>query len=171
MVPVHFFEDLDKTIEFVVQKESVDQVEVAFVVVGVVNPPPQPVLPPGAGVRVGVEEEGVAAAVVAVEGERKPYCLCPALGRLLLLWEVKGARLARGHRPQLIWIRGHEACLELDLGSKNLLEENGRSLKVPVDVVLPFFPGCWVSCFQVGHQHRLLRPQRLHLGQEQPVYY
>ena len=50
---------------------------------------------------------------------------------------MKGARLVRVHRPQLIWIRGHEACLELDPGSKNLLEENGCPLKAAVYVVQP----------------------------------
>lgn len=73
-------------------------------------------------------------------------------------------RLARAHHPQLTGLQG--------ILYKNFEEEeNGLLVKVVVDVDLPSFQGCWVSCFQVGHQHRLLRLQRLHHGQEPPVCY
>jgi len=94
MVPVHFFEDQDKTIGFVVQKESADQVEVAFViaVAGRLSPgSPEEV------VRAGVEAGAEAAEEVAVEGLDE--------GQIGVVEMV--ARLVRGHRPLLIWIQDH----------------------------------------------------------------
>lgn len=93
MVPVHFFEDQDKTIGFVVQKESADQVEVAFVAVA-------GRLSPGSSeevVRVGVEAGAEAAEEVAVEGAVE--------GQIGV--EEMLARLVKGHRPLLIWIPDH----------------------------------------------------------------
>jgi hypothetical protein len=93
IIPVHFFEDQDKTIGFVVQKESADQVEVAFVAVG-------GRLSPGSSeeaVRVGVEAGAEAAEEVAVEGADE--------GQIGV--EEMVARLVKGHRPLLIWIPDH----------------------------------------------------------------
>jgi len=92
MVPVHFFEDQDKTIGFVVQKESADQVEVVFVAVRLLPGSSEEV------VRVGVEAGGAEAAEeVVVEGAVE--------GQIGV--EEMVAKLVKAHRPLLIWIPDH----------------------------------------------------------------